>query len=185
MTGLAEILIATTPPGSGVVISPPVYGPFFFRLGFTGPVVVVAPLLALAVGSYDLDLDALDEALGRPGVSAYVLCSPHNPLGQVWSPQQLTAVADLCQRHGVTVIVDEIHAPLVLPGATFTPFGAIDHEMAERAWILTSASKGWNIAGLKCGVAVVGCRPNADVLTERWESLLASNLGVLASVAAF
>jgi cystathionine beta-lyase len=81
--------------------------------------------------------------------------------------------------------VDEIHAPLVLPGTRFVPFGSLDHEMAERAYIFTSASKGWNIAGLKCGVAVVGSEQAAALLTERWESLLASHLGVLATIAAF
>lgn len=185
MTGVAEVLIATTPHGSGVVISPPVYGPFFFRLGFIGRHVVEAPLRRLDDGSYDLDAQALDEALSRPDVSAYLLCSPHNPLGQVWTREQLTIVADACQRHEVVLLVDEIHAPLVLPGATFVPFGSLDHEMAGRAYIFTSASKGWNIAGLKCGVAVAGSAESATLLTERWEALLASHLGVLASVAAF
>ena len=185
MTGIAEVLVATTPPGSGVVISPPVYGPFFFRLGFIGREVVQAPLRRLDDGSYDLDLEALDRVLSRPGVGAYLLCSPHNPIGQVWSAAQLLAIADLCQRHGVVLAVDEIHAPLVLPGARFVPFGSLDHEMAGRAWIFSSASKGWNLAGLKCGVAVAGSAQAAALLTERWEALLASHLGLLASVAAF
>src|SRR6266487_2250229 len=89
MTGIVEVLMATTPPGSGIVISPPVYGPFFFRLGFAGRRVVEAPLRRLDDGSYDLDFDALDQALARPDVSAYLLCSPHNPLGIVWSREQL------------------------------------------------------------------------------------------------
>jgi cystathionine beta-lyase len=185
MTGIAEVLIGTTPHGSGVVISPPVYGPFFFRLGFIGRHVVEAPLRRLDDGSYDLDAQALDEALSRPNVSAYLLCSPHNPLGQVWTRDQLTLVADACLRHEVVLLVDEIHAPLVLPGAAFVPFGSLDHEMARRAYIFTSASKGWNIAGLKCGIAVGGSAESAMLLQERWEALLASHLGVLASVAAF
>jgi len=185
MTGIAEVLSATTPPGSGVVISPPVYGPFFFRLGYIGREVVQAPLRSLGDGGYDLDLDELDRALARPDVSAYLLCSPHNPLGQVWTAGQLLAVADLCLRHDVVLAVDEIHAPLVLPGARFVPFGSLDHEMAARAWIFQSASKGWNLAGLKCGVAVAGSADGAALLTERWEALLASHLGVIATVAAF
>ncbi len=185
MTGIAEVLMATTPPGSGVVISPPVYGPFFFRLGFLGRHLVEAPLHRLADGSYEWDFDALDRALAAPGVAAFLLCSPHNPLGQVWTGPDLRTIADLCQRRDVVLLVDEIHAPLVLPGTRFVPFGSLDHEMAERAWIFTSASKGWNIAGLKCGVAVAGSAPAAALLTERWEALLASHLGVLATVAAF
>jgi cysteine-S-conjugate beta-lyase len=185
MTAVAEVLLATTSPGSGVALSPPVYGPFFLRIGFIGRQVVPAPLRRLAGGGYDLDVDVLDQALSAPGVSAYLLCSPHNPLGVVWSREQLTAIADACQRHDVALLVDEIHAPLVLPGSKFVPFGSLDHEMAERAFIFTSASKGWNTAGLKCGVAIAGSAAAAALLSERWEALLASHLGVLASVAAF
>jgi cysteine-S-conjugate beta-lyase len=72
-----------------------------------------------------------------------------------------------------------------MPGARFAAFGAVDHRMTERAYVFSSASKGWNIAGLKCGVAVAGSTHGADVLAERWEALLCSHLGLLASVAAF
>lgn len=185
MTGIAEVLGALTPHGSGVVISPPVYGPFFFRLEFAGRKVVQAPLRPAADGSYDLDIDVLDRALAEPGVSSYVLCSPHNPLGKVWTRDELLAIADVCLRHDAVLAVDEIHAPLVLPGMQFVPFGSLEHEMAARAYVFTSASKGWNIAGLKCGVAVAGSQRAAGMLDERWESLLASHLGVLATVAAF
>ena len=185
MTGIVEVLLATTPHDSGIVINPPVYGPFFLRIGFIGRRVVEAPLRRLSDGGYDLDLDALDQVLARPDVSAYLLCSPHNPLGIVWSREQLAAVAGLCQRHDVQLLVDEIHAPLTMPEARFVPFGAVDHPMAERAYVFSSASKGWNIAGLKCGVAVAGSTQGAEVLAERWEALLCSHLGLLASVAAF
>jgi cystathionine beta-lyase len=185
MTGIVEVLLAATPHGSGVVISPPVYGPFFLRLGFIGRRLVEAPLRVLDDGGYDLDLEALDAALAQPGVSAYLLCSPHNPVGKVWTASQLRAVGDLCQRHDVLLLVDEIHGPLVLPGARFVPFGSIDHPMAERAFVFSSASKGWNIAGMKCGLAVAGSAPAAGLLAERWEALICSHLGLLGSVAAF
>jgi cysteine-S-conjugate beta-lyase len=185
MTGIAEVLGAATPHGSGVVISPPVYGPFFFRLEFAGRKVVQAPLHLAADGSYQLDLEVLDRALATPGVSSYLLCSPHNPLGKVWTREELLAIAEACLRHDVVLAVDEIHSPLLLPGAEFVPFGSLDHEMAARAYVFTSASKGWNIAGLKCGVGVAGSAQAAELLTQRWESLLASHLGVLATVAAF
>jgi cysteine-S-conjugate beta-lyase len=185
MTGIVEVLLAATAHGSGVVISPPVYGPFFVRLGFIGRRVVEAPLRRSDDGGYDLDLAALDSALADPGVSAYLLCSPHNPIGRVWTREQLLAVADMCQRHDVVLLVDEIHAPLVMPDAKFVPFGSIDHPMAERAYVFSSASKGWNIAGLKCGLAVAGSEQTAAVLAERWEALLCSHLGLLGSVAAF
>jgi cysteine-S-conjugate beta-lyase len=103
----------------------------------------------------------------------------------VWTRQQLHTAADICQRHDVVMVVDEIHAPLVLPGAEYVPFLSIDHEMTSRAFAFTSASKGWNIPGLKCGLAVAGSPAGSKLLAERWEALLPGHLGVLASVAAF
>lgn len=185
MTGLAEVIQALTPPGAGVVINPPVYPPFWFRFGFSGRRIVEAPLARDADGRYDLDPDALDRALSEPGAAAYLLCSPHNPTGSVWTREQLHTVAELCQRHDVLLVVDEIHAPLVLPGADYVPFLSIDHEMTARAFAFTSASKGWNLPGLKCGLAVSGSAAGDKVLAERWEALLPGHLGVLASMAAF
>jgi cystathionine beta-lyase len=185
MTGIVEVVQAITRPGAGVVINPPVYAPFFLRLELAGRRIVEAPLAAAGDGSYELDVDALDHALTLPGTGAYLLCNPHNPLGRVWSSEQLSAIADLCDRRGVPVLVDEIHAPLVLPGSRHVPFHTIDHPAARRAMVFTSATKGWNIPGVKCGVAVAGNPEAAGILTERWDALLASHLGVHASVAAF
>jgi cystathionine beta-lyase len=187
MTGIAEVVQAVTPPGSGIVVNPPVYPPFRFRFGFYGRRLIDAPLARGADGRYALDPDAVEAALSEPDAAAYLLCSPHNPTGNVWSPADLAMVADACQRHGAVLLVDEIHAPLALPGARFVPFLSIDHELtrAETTFTFTSATKGWNIAGLKCGLAVAGAPAGVTLLTDRWEALLASHLGVLASVAAF
>jgi cystathionine beta-lyase len=183
MTGIAEVIQEVTPPGGGVVINPPVYAPFFFRLELAGRRIVEAPL-AVTDDGYDLDLDRLDKALAEPGVGAYLLCNPHNPVGRVWSREKLTAIADICDRRRVPVLVDEIHAPLVLPGSAHVPFHTVHHPAARRAVVFTSASKGWNIPGLKCGIAVAGEHNGAAILARRWDALLASHLGVRASVAA-
>ena len=185
MTGLAEVIEAITAPGSGIVINPPVYPPFGFRFGFYGRRIIEAPLARDEAGRYDLDQAAIEAALSQPGAAAYLLCSPHNPTGNVWPAEQLEMVAGLCQRHGAALLVDEIHAPLVLPGARFVPFGSLHHEMTEQAFVFTSASKGWNIPGLKCGIAVAGSEAGSALLERRSEALLAAHLGVLASVAAF
>jgi len=185
MTGLAEVVEAITPPGSGIVVNPPVYPPFRFRFGLYGRRIIDAPLARDEAGRYDLDPAAIEAALSQPGAAAYLLCSPHNPTGNVWPAGQLEMVADLCQRHGAALLVDEIHAPLVLPGARFVPFGSLRHEMTGQAFVFTSASKGWNIPGLKCGVAVAGSQQGRALLEQRAGALLAAHLGVLASVAAF
>jgi cystathionine beta-lyase len=185
MTGLVEVVLAITPPGSAIVINPPVYPPFSFRFGFADRRIVTAPLIRDDQGRYDLDFGALDAALAEPGVAAYVLCSPHNPTGSVWSRAQLEAIGDICQRRGVVLLVDEIHAPLVLPGARFVPFLSLGHDIDARTFTFTSASKGWNIPGLKCGVAISGSDHGAALLKRRWEALLPSHLGVLGSIAAY
>jgi cysteine-S-conjugate beta-lyase len=185
MTAIAEVIQAVTPPGSGIVINPPVYQPFFYRIRFAGRRVVEAPLRREEDGRYELDPEALDRALADSDVRAYLLCSPHNPAGRVWSRQQLLTAADICQARGAFLLVDEIHAPLVLAGAEQVPFLSLNHEIAERAVAFTSATKAWNIPGLKCGIAIAGSPRMAAVLEERWEALLPGQVGVLGSVAAF
>ncbi|MGH3315848.1 MAG: MalY/PatB family protein [Nocardioidaceae bacterium] len=183
-----ELLRVLCPPGEdrrGVVVNPPIYPPFFHWVEETGTDLVEVPLRQNADGAWRLDLDALAEAFAaRP--AAYLLCNPHNPVGRVHSPEELGAVVRLAHEYGVTVVSDEIHAPLVLPGATFTPFltlpGAADIGVS-----VVSASKGWNLAGLKCAAivsasaamrAVVERRP----VDARWRI---GHFGMLASIAAF
>ncbi|HXY43809.1 MAG TPA: aminotransferase class I/II-fold pyridoxal phosphate-dependent enzyme [Acidimicrobiales bacterium] len=185
MSGMAEVVTAVTDPGAGVVVNPPVYPPFFSRTALAGRRIVEAPLARKAEGRYDLDFDAIDAALGRDGVAAYLLCNPHNPVGRVWSRRDLMTVADLCQHHGTWLLADEIHAPLALGGAAHVPFLSLDHETAERTVVFSSASKGWNIPGLKCALAVTASAGTHRLLAKRWEALLPSHFGVLATMAAF
>ena len=187
MTGLAEVVEAIAPPGAGIVVNQPVYPPFRYRFGFYGRRIIDAPLARDAAGRYRLDPDAIEAALAQPGAAVYLLCSPHNPTGNVWSRADLEMVAEACQRHGAALLVDEIHAPLVLPGARFVPFGSIGHPVtqADTTFTFTSASKAWNIPGLMCGLAVAGSAAGVKLLAERWEALLCGHLGVLGSVAAF
>jgi cystathionine beta-lyase len=180
MTGVATMLAACTPAGSGVVINPPVYPPFFFRLEQSERLVVPVPLKGT-----DLDLDAVDAALAAPDVSAYLLCSPHNPLGRVWRREELLAVAEMCWQRQVLLLVDEIHSPLVMEGAEFVPFLSLDHPMVERSVVFHSASKGWNVPGLKCGLVVTGSAALSRVVEERWEALFPSQLGVVGTEAAY
>ena len=115
----------------------------------------------------------------------YVLCNPHNPVGRAHEPGELQAVVELAARHGVTVVSDEIHAPLVLPGARFTPLLTVPGAARVAVGVL-SASKAWNLAGLKCAAVVTGSAEMAAAVAglppdSRWR---VGHLGVLASVAA-
>lgn len=184
MQGVYVALRAFTDPGARVVVCPPVYHPFFSTIQAAGRRVVPASLARdVRTGRYEFDADALEAAFAR-GAAAFLLCSPHNPVGRVWSAAELSAVAGLAQRYGVLVLSDEIHAPLTYGGHRHTPYASVD---AARSISFVSASKAWNLPGLKCALAV----PGSALLASRWARLpelvpvAASIFGVAASAAAF
>ena len=184
MMGIAETLKLVTSPGDPVVVCAPVYPPFYAFTKSAGRTVIEAPLGA----DGRLDLDTLDRALAatraRPGRAALLLCNPHNPTGAVHTRAELQAVAAAAARHQVRVISDEIHAPLVLPGAQFTPYLSVDG--AEDAFALISASKAWNLAGLKAALLIAGPAAAADLRRLPEEvSHGPSHLGVIAHAEAF
>ncbi len=182
---IVETIRRVIAPGDEVVINPPVYPPFFQLLPEAGARVLEVPLLHGVTG-WNLDLDGLERAFAA-GARAYLLCNPHNPLGHPHSPSDLTAVAELAGRYDVTVISDEVHAPLTHTDATFTPFLSVSPAAAEHGICVTAASKAWNLAGLKCAVMVTASeRMRRVVATMPQEvSWRTSQFGLIASVAAF
>ncbi|WP_018215758.1 MalY/PatB family protein [Salinispora vitiensis] len=183
MLGIVEVLRLVTDPGDTVVVCSPVYPPFYAFTRHAGRQVVEAPLGA----DLRIDLAALDEAFRRARARskrpAFLLCNPHNPTGVVHHRAELEAVAELADRHGVRVISDEIHAPLALPGADVTPYLTVTG--AEDAFAVTSASKAWNLAGLKAALAIAGPRAGAELARMPEEvSHGPSHLGVVAQTAA-
>jgi cystathionine beta-lyase len=183
MLGVVEMLRLVTGAGDAVVVNSPVYPPFFAFVSHLDRRVVEAPLTA----DHRLDLDVLEAAFldaragGRP--AAYLLCSPQNPTGTVHTAEELSAVAALADRHGVRVVADEIHAPVVPAGATFVPYLTVPG--AERGLALLSASKAWNLAGLKAAMAVAGAEAEADLARLPEEvSHGPSHVGVIAHCAA-
>ena len=184
MMGVVEILRAVTAPGDAVVITPPVYPPFTMTVEEAGCRVAPVPLRDTGA-AWELDLDGIDAALAD-GARAVLLCNPHNPTGTVHSRETLAALARIAARHGAAVISDEIHAPLVYDDATFTPFLASSAEAAAVGYTVTSPSKAFNLAGLKCAVMVTGDERTAAVVRGlpsevEWRTGL---LGAIASVAA-
>lgn len=182
--GLVEILRATITPGDRVVITPPVYPPFYDLIPEAGGIVERVPLLADA--GYTLDLAGIDAALAA-GARAVLLCNPHNPTGTVHSRETLAELAEIAARHGAIVVSDEIHAPLVHAPATFTPFLSASPPAASVGYAVASASKAFNLAGLKCALMLTAADDTRRVVQElpkevEWRT---GHFGALAGVAAF
>lgn len=187
LRGVVEVLRAITPPGSGVVINPPVYHPFFTFIPYAGRRVVEVPLLPAEAGEYRLDLAGLERAFASGDVAAYLLCNPHNPTGTVFGPADLRAVAELAQRYDVRLLVDEIHAPLTFARRCAVPILSLagEAEAAARAFVFVSASKTWNLPGLKAALIYAGPGAAQDIAELPAEmSFGAGLLGVIAGEAA-
>lgn len=184
MMGVVEILRRVIEPGDRVIVMTPVYPPFFDTVEEAGGVVERVPLVRTDAG-FHIDLDGVEAALAA-GARAVLLCNPHNPTGTVHSRETLAALADLADRFGATVVSDEIHAPLTYASGSFTPFLSASSS-ARVGYAVTSASKTFNLAGLKCAVMVAGADAQAKVLRSLpWEVEWRTGLfGALANVAAY
>jgi cystathionine beta-lyase len=166
LVGISEILRTLNQPGDRIVVNSPVYPPFYRVVGEVERAIEDVPLLRGAGGSWSLDFAGLERAFAG-GAAAYLLCSPHNPLGMVFDAPTLTRIAELAKKYNVLVIADEIHAPLTMNGATFVPFLPIGDLVDCDAVALASASKAWNLPGLKCAVAVAGSERMRKQLARR------------------
>ena len=182
---IVECLRQTVPVDGSVVITPPVYPPFFELPLEADASVVEVPLLLTGEG-WKLDLVNIERAFAR-GADALLLCNPHNPLGLVHSAETLRALADLSAKYGVAVISDEIHAPLTYAPGSFTPYLTVSDNARDYGLCVTAASKAWNIAGTKCAVMVAASNRTRLQLASMPAEVSArtSILGLHASVAAY
>jgi cystathionine beta-lyase len=184
MGGVARAIEMLTEPGDGVVLTPPVYGPFRQAIDRLGRVPVDAPMRydAGPPGRWSLDIGAVEAALAS-GARALLLCNPHNPTGSIPTPAELLALKEAAARTGAGIISDEVWAPLALPGRSPTPLLALGE---QRSLTVTSASKSWNVAGLKCALLIAGDDETAAAV-ERLPVALRhpGHHGVLAANAAF
>lgn len=144
---LLHIIPAVTEKDDGVIIMTPVYYPFYKVILENGRRVVKNPLLERD-GRYTIDFENLEQLAKEKRNTALLLCSPHNPVGRVWTKEELSRIAEICLANDVFVIADEIHFDLIMPGHSHTVFATISEEMAQRTVTCTAPSKTYNLAGL-------------------------------------
>lgn len=145
---LSATIKALTQPGDKVLVQTPVYNCFFSSIRNNGCEIVESPLLHSA-NTYVINFVDLEQKLSDPAVKLFILCNPHNPAGRVWTPDELRHINDLCLRHNVRVVSDEIHCELTMPGYTYTPFASVSEASLNNSVTLNSPSKSFNTAGLQ------------------------------------
>ena len=145
---LAMAVKAFTEPGDGVLVQQPVYYPFTEVIRDNDREVVDAPL-ALVNGHYEIDFADLEQKLANPKVKLMFLCSPHNPVGRVWTKEELLKVGDLCLKYNVITVSDEIHSDFVWDDNAHTPFATLGEEYQQNCIVCTAPSKTFNLAGLQ------------------------------------
>ena len=166
---------ALTQPGDKILIQRPVYYPFFSAIEKNG-CRIVSNSLVMTDGQYRMDYDDLETKAADPDVKLAILCSPHNPVGRVWTREEIQRFGHICLRNHVRVISDEIHGDLVYPGVTFSPFAVADSAFQENTVVCTAPSKTFNLAGLQTSNIFI---PDTKIRQKFKESLLANGLSGL------
>lgn len=185
IVGLELAMEHCSTPGSKIIVPTPSYMPFLMVPPMRGREIIEVPL-SVTDGRYEFDLDALQRAFDEGG-NLLILCNPYNPVGRVFSRQELIDIADVVERNGGRVFSDEIWAPLVYEGSVHVPYASISPEAAQHTITAMSASKAWNLPGLKCAELVL----TSDRDRETWQKVGmfaghgTSNLGAIANTVAF
>jgi len=149
ISAVSAIIKALTVPGDKVIVQTPVYHCFFASIR-NNDCECVSNQLIYKNGTYTVDFDDLEEKASDPRAKLLILCSPHNPVGRVWSREELARIGNICLKNGVTVVSDEIHCDLVYQGFRHIPFASLNDDFCFRSVTCTSPSKTFNIAGLQC-----------------------------------
>jgi len=173
---------AYTNPGNKVLIQPPVYHPFFSVISDNHRQVLTNPL-KLVDGKYIMDLDNLERIIDEK-TKLFLFCHPHNPVGRVWSPSELTDLAMICKKNGILIISDEIHSDLILPGFRHHPLVSLPGDFRDITITCVAPSKTFNIAGLSTSVVIIpdhGLREkfNAEIETAHlWTGNIFGNIAL-------
>jgi len=163
---LSVLVLTCTEPGDGIILQSPVYYPFYDVIRKNGRTVVDNPLV-LENGRYEIDFELLERQASE-GAKMLLLCSPHNPGGRVWDRADLERIGEICLRHGVLVVADEIHHDLVFKGHEHTAYGSISESFAQSSITCIAPSKTFNLAGLQAAITVI---PNDELRVKFQQQL--------------
>ena len=169
--GLSFAVQSLTVPGDEVIVQPPVYYPFFHVVKNNNRVLVNNPLKAIN-GKYEMDFEDLESKI-TPNTKLFILCNPHNPGGRVWSAETLKQLADLCAKHNIIVVSDEIHADMVFDGHKHIPFATVSESAAQISLTFMAPSKTFNMPGLISSSYII---PNEALRNRFVDFLEASEL---------
>jgi cystathionine beta-lyase len=182
MFGVAAAIRAVTEPNDAVLICQPVYYPFAKIIPDNHRRTVISELV-LKNGRYEIDFEDFENKIKQEKVKAFLLCSPHNPVGRVWSRTELAEIARICLKNGVYIISDEIHSDFIYPGYNHIPIASISNEIADRTITCLSPTKTFNLAGLQAANMVV---PNKQLRIRIKKECVAtgySHLNIMATAA--
>lgn len=184
---VSAIIKALTVAGDKVLVQTPVYNCFFSSIRNNGCETVSNPLVQTG-DTYTIDYENLERKAADVQVKVMLLCNPHNPAGRVWTKEELTRIGEICIRHHVVVIADEIHGELVFPGHTYTPFASLSEDFRKHSVTCISPSKAFNIAGLQ--IANIVCadeemRRKIDKAININEVCDVNPFGIAATIAAY
>ncbi|WP_314688260.1 MalY/PatB family protein [uncultured Bifidobacterium sp.] len=188
MPAVNAALRAVTHTGDQVIILRPSYPPFPATTSRVGLTIVDSELVEGPGGRYVMDLDDIARKAADPRCTAIILCNPHNPVGRVWTADELRAVGDIALDDGLTILCDEIHADFAHPGHTVTMFSTLGERYARHCIEFTAPTKTFNLAGLACSTVIIpdkGLRRAYDVAAESIGGLMPSHVGLVAAEAAY
>ncbi len=168
VTGLALSILALSDKGDKILVQPPVYFPFFEIVRDNNRRLVESPLI-FEEGKYSMDFEDLERKFAG-GIKLMILCSPHNPVGRVWTREELTRLGELCLKYDVLLISDEIHADLILPGNKHIPIASLSKEIGDITITAMAPSKTFNVAGLSSSIIVI----QNQVIKKKYDNMLNS-----------
>ncbi len=178
--------LAFTNPGDKIIVQPPVYFPFFSAVESHGRTLVYNNLIE-SEGRWSMDFNSLIEAID-PQTKMIIISNPHNPVGRVWSPEELNILAGICLKNNIIIVSDEIHCDLILPGFKHTPFANLSENIAENIITCIAPSKTFNLAGLSASSVIISnpqLRKNFSRIVENLHIGGGNIFGTTASIAAY